>query len=404
MNGVELRQLWKALPLYLTVGLSGVITIISIPVMINASGVESWAQIGVGQAVGGVAAALIAYGWGVTGPAAIARGNASERLREYRESLKTRALVATFVLPACVAVALTITQFSGLADVTAGVLSAGLMGLAPTFFFIGTGQLWTLFLAEALPRILGTLAGILLLTCFPPAFSAAVVPSCTALGILISVGAGTWVIGKRHRESERLPHASLHQLLVQQRHGVLTSIAGGVYLIAPTAIVGWIAQPALSSFVFYDKVIKQVTTLLSPVFNVLQGWVPRGTEAVARRARAVLVGSAAFVLVSMVGAAAVGPWLSSTLSAHEVHASVTTSLIVGLVAGLSFFEMVAIRVVLVAVRKVREAAWITVVGTVGGLAAVIILTPLFGTDGALVGVALGYALRGTLGTVAFVRS
>src|SRR6478609_611747 len=70
--------------------LLAVASLVAIPAMVHASGAAAWGAIAAGQSIGGVAAVIIAYGGGLSGPAVIARADAGGRLKEYLESVAVK--------------------------------------------------------------------------------------------------------------------------------------------------------------------------------------------------------------------------------------------------------------------------------------------------------------------------
>ncbi|MBC7763969.1 MAG: hypothetical protein H7201_19710, partial [Candidatus Saccharibacteria bacterium] len=69
-------------------------SLLAIPSMVAASGPHAWGGTAVGQSIGGVAAVVIAYGWGLSGPAAIARADELGRMREYAESAVAKIMLS----------------------------------------------------------------------------------------------------------------------------------------------------------------------------------------------------------------------------------------------------------------------------------------------------------------------
>ena len=109
-----------------------------IPTMIKVSGGDASAAIATGQAVGAVGAVLIACGWIVSGPAAVARVDAVGRRTEYLESLRTR-LVICVPAAACALVAVLVVR-TGQDLAALGSVSTATIGLTASWYFAGTGQ------------------------------------------------------------------------------------------------------------------------------------------------------------------------------------------------------------------------------------------------------------------------
>jgi hypothetical protein len=104
--------------------------------MIKVSGGDASAAIATGQAVGAV---LIAYGWIVSGPAAVARADAVGRRTEYLESLRTRLVICVPVAAACALVAVLVVR-TGQDLAALGSVSTATIGLTASWYFVGTGQ------------------------------------------------------------------------------------------------------------------------------------------------------------------------------------------------------------------------------------------------------------------------
>lgn len=81
-------------------------SLVLIPVMIRSAGEAGWGAIALGQGIGGLGAVLVSYGWAMSGPTEIARGDDTTRLAEFLGSLKVRAVM----LPAAAVVLVPITM------------------------------------------------------------------------------------------------------------------------------------------------------------------------------------------------------------------------------------------------------------------------------------------------------
>lgn len=353
-----------------------------------------WAHVGVGQSVGAIASAVISYGWAVTGPAAIAEATPALKRREYIESVKLRLLIAPFALILAVVITVSVTGSAGLAAGTAGVLSTGLAGLSAAFYFLGTGQLWQSFFLDSLPRAAGTLGGIVILLASSSTASMLIVPFLTAGGAAAALAASSaWVL-RDLAHAERLPTRRASILLLQQRHGLLSSVSTASFQMLPTVLVGWFAPSVLGAYVFYDRIFKQAMTFLSPALNVFQGWVPRvsGTKRAARMRFALFVaaagGFATLVLLLAFGAPIVG-----LMSSGAVVADTGALLATGGLIALSAVDLVVSRVGLVIRRRLFALAGASIAGLVTGLILVSVLAPNLGLAGALLGTVGGVGVR-----------
>ena len=136
--------------------LLAVASLLFIPALIGAVGLTTWGAVAVGQAIAGIGAIVVGYGWGVSGPAAVARASAGEARREYIDSLRTRSVL--LILVALAATALTFL-IPGLDAPVASVATLPTLAAALTanFFYVGRSQPGQLLLFETLPRVAGTL-------------------------------------------------------------------------------------------------------------------------------------------------------------------------------------------------------------------------------------------------------
>lgn len=398
------RRIVRILPLYLGVAATGLVALASIPLMISASGLEQWSDIGVGQAVGGLCAAVISYGWAITGPAEIARGSKGERRREYLESLKVRAAIVLPVVFLGAALSLTVTGFPGFPAAVAGVLSTALAGLSAYFYFIGTGELWRFLVLDSIPRAGGTLVGMVVVSSAPEV-GAIAVPVGTAVGALVAVGLSTLAIARSLWGADSLPRQKVFTLLASKRHGLASSFSTGLLQIFPTLVVGWVAPAALGAFVFYDRIHKQGMTFLSPALNVFQGWVPRGDPSgVSSRMSRALLASGASAILCLLAVLFFGSALVDILSAGEVENTFDPLLALGLLIALSAVDLVLGRVGLVIKGRLRALAWSSVVSVIVSVALIAALAPAVGVTGALWGCVAGVLVRVGYSAVVFFRS
>lgn len=397
----ELGALTRLLPLYMGVGLNALVTILSIPIMIQAQGIDSWAAVGVGQTVGSVLAPIVGLGWAITGPAAIARATTARRGAIWRESIRARGLllVPTLVLGAVLSWGL--VSFDPLAAIV-GMVSVALAAADASYFYLGEGRLWHVFWLTFAPRALGTAVGCLTVIAGADVVA---VPTAITAGVLVGILVSDVLI-RRRQSHISAPTRSLSSVLREQRAPVLSAFAGSVFLLIPTAIVGVVSPLALSTFVLYDRLTKQVLTLGAPLFTFLQGWVPRGQapREVARRMRhafQLTLGASGVVLAGFIAG---GGALTSVLSSGEIQAGFVVTFAMGAIVALSLFESLISRVALVVTSKVGAMSVITVAGSCLGAVGVLVLSLVAGATGALYGIVIGMTVRAVVGFVVYLRS
>ncbi len=371
--------------------LLGVVSLFMIPALIRTGGSSAWASIAVGQAVGGVTAALIGLGWGVSGPAVVARTGTAERWREYAESTVARIAVSapTLVVSAGLAAALG-DQDRGLAALAA--MSAALTGFSSNWYFVGTAAPWPFFFSETVPRVVGSLVGIGLM-------AAGLDVAFGLLGQLAGIAVGvvaSWFVVRRATTTDEpaLPRRPLRAVLVAQRHGVATAMLSMAYGSAPVVIVNLVNPAALPVYALLDKFQRQVYTAATPLVVVLQGWVARADDALLRRrirsAHVVMVASVVLGgLVVFFGRRVIFGWLG----AGQLEASAAAVALMCVWLGLNLEESVATRVSLVPPGRIDFMARITGIGSLVGLAATAVLAARWGAVGALLGICFGLILR-----------
>ncbi|MBK5249136.1 MAG: hypothetical protein JJE50_06830 [Actinomycetales bacterium] len=375
----------------LSMALLAVVSLLAIPAMVAASGPRAWASIATGQAVGAVAAVVIAYGWVVTGPARIARGDSSNRPVEYAESLSARAIIcAPVAAAACGIAALVVRDHIGLAVL--GALSAASIGMTASWYFVGLSKPYLLLALETAPRVAGTLVGIALMR---QGWDAAAGLWGQLSGILLGVVlCSTWILGSRLARGSWRSRRPTARVLHEQRHGVLSSAVSSLYSALPIVIVGLVALPAQPAFAVLDKLQRQISAAISPFVTVLQGWVPRGRGlALVTRVRVALVVTVVAGLALAAGLLLVGPVLVTWLGNGQIRVPFGAIALMAAVLAVGLVESVAARACLVAAGRMDYMARVTAVGAVIGLAMVVVLASQWGTVGALWGVLAGLVLR-----------
>lgn len=363
-------------------------SLVAIPAMIRASGEAAWGAIAVGQSIGAVAAVAIAYGWAMSGPAEVARGTASQRLGEFLASLKVRlTLLAPAVLVAAVAAALLAPSRPELAAL--GAAAAALVGLTANWFFVGLARPWVLLLVETLPRVAGTVIGIVLMTYHSS--DAAVGLACQAAGFVAAfAGSAGWILAHlRGARAEATPR--LATLLRERGAGLIAALGSAGYVAAPVMIVSAINPAVQPLYALVDKLQRQVSVALSPGVTVLQGWVPRGQPR--RRARMGLLVSGLGALLIAAAVWLVGVSLLGWLGAGSLHPSALVTALMAVFVGLNFLESVVAKTVLATFQRLAAVARATLAGALIGLPLVALGALRFGAEGALAGVVTGLAAR-----------
>lgn len=372
--------------------LLAVASLAATPAMISADGPTAWGSIALGQAIGAIASLVASYGWAVSGPAAIARGNADERRCEYVDSIRVK---LTLLVPCAVTASLIsalITQHHPLFAVT-GAVSATAVALTSNWYFAGLARPYVWLVLETLPRVAGTAVGIGLML---SGFSAVAGLLCTTGGMILAFSLVTaWVLRTTTRKPmEPSDSRKLGALLVGRRHGILSLVGSQLFLSAPLAIVSLWAPASLPVFALADKVRQLVGAGLSPVLVVLQGWVPRGARSEnVRRGRVALIATCTFGLFFLVVFVVVAPTLMHWLGNGQIPVPHGVQLAVALVIVVGFFDSVLAYAVIAAIGHLTSVAKATAVSIASMLPAVIAGAALYGALGAMLGTVLGLLVR-----------
>lgn len=373
----------------LSVALLAVSSLLLIPAMVEAGGQRAWGAIAVGQTIGAVAAVLIYFGWGHTGPAMIARADPASARREFAESVRTRVvLFGPVAIVACGLAALVAPAYPLLAAV--GCLSASAVGFTSDWYFVGSRRPYAYLALETLPRVLGTAVGIVLLS-----NGAAVVlgPLSLLAGMLLAFAATSWWVLRRHPETA-MARRSVREVMFAQRNGVGSGVGASAYSALPLVLISLFTPGIQPSYALVDKLQRQLSVALGPVVAVVQGYVPRHDASVTvRRARHALLAGAVFGVALAAAVLIVAPWLFAWLGAGQVQPEYSVMIVMSVFVGLNVWESILARAVLASFDRLDAVARGTVISVVIGLPLVVVGALSFGLIGAFVGVLIGLAAR-----------
>lgn len=386
------RGLNKIFGFGLSMLLLAIASLVAIPSMVAASGAVAWGMIATGQAIGAVAAVAVAYGWGMSGPAKIARADRSQRLTEYAESVVCELIIFVPIGLVAFGLAWLIGGDYGL-FAGVGALSTATAGLTANWFFIGRSQPYALLFGETLPRVAGTAIGI----AFMVSGSSALVGVLWQLIGMVSafVVCTVWILRPWNRESRRLVHRRpIRTVLWAQRHGLTATLLSSIYAAAPIAIVTVVAPAVQPVYAVLDKVQRQINAGLSPFTVVMQGWIPRAPRGgLSVRVRQALLVSIVFALALGAFILLIAQDLMGWLGGGQIHPEFLALVLMASITGVFVCESVVAKAVLPALGKVKIAARSTVVGTIVGLPLVAVGAYLFGAEGALAGILTGIIVR-----------
>jgi hypothetical protein len=373
-----------------------------IPAMVAADGEVAWGAIVVGQAVGAVAAVVVAYGWGVFGPARIASTSPTVRRAEYVESIRT-GLVLLVPISAIAAVVACLLAPGQHQLAAAGAIAATSVGLTPQWYFVGMSRPFAMLLLDTIPRAGGTIVGIVLMHLGHGALTG-------LIGMFLGVLAGwsittTWVLWTTRREgAEPIPRRPLRTVFLDHRHGIASTLGISTYFAAPLMIVSVTAPGIQPVFALADKLQKQVTVALAPASTVLQGWVPRAVGvARSRRIKTALIAGCGFALVIGVGAVIVLPFLTDWLGNGQISLSFDAIVLIAACIAVTFIERVVEVAALAPFERLDVVTRAVTISAIVGLPLVALGATFGGTTGALGGVLAGLVICVVIECVECVR-
>ena len=341
--------------------LNGAVSLITIPVVVAMAGADPWASMATGQSIGNSIGVLVAFGWGLTGPASIAMASINRRPGLFLDSLFSRGALLLPLLLVQALVTVAIVPHDKFVAFVAG-LAMTLAGVSANWYFAGEGRPGRFLLYDTIPRVLGTVTGLLLVVLTDELLFFAL---AQLAGSLLALGISCYVIFRGQaldfREAARL--RNIVARLVEQRHGV---IATGLQAAATPAILGIVALTALPSlplFVLADRLAKFVGMATSPLIQVFQGWVPaaRGAELLRRITLSTRITFALAILAGAVYTVLL-PLFSVVLTHDQVAVDPSSALAFGIIASSWVLSPYLTNVALMAVGRVRVVAASTVVG------------------------------------------
>jgi O-antigen/teichoic acid export membrane protein len=376
----------------LSTALLAVASLAATPAMVAASGPAAWGAIALGQSVGAVACVVVGFGWPLSGPAIVARGDPSVQRREYVDSVRVKLvlLIPGATTAALVAVVLAPHQPSFAA---AGAISGTAVGLTSSWYFAGLARPYVWLLFEILPRVGGTAVGIAVMK---SGYSAILGIACTTSGMMLAFLLATaWVYRSTARAgADRLPGGKLIEVLNSHRHGVASMVGTFVFLSTPMAIVSVVAPTAQPVFALVDKVRQLVGAGLNPLVLVLQGWVPRGGDSNLGKRGRVALGATSLVAVAFSAVfLPAAPYLMRWLSAGQIAVPEPLLVLAAVVIAIGLHYGVLENAVLAAFDRLDIVTRATAASIIAMLPAVMIGTIHFGAIGAIVGTIFGQIVR-----------
>jgi hypothetical protein len=339
----------------------------------------------------------------MSGPAVIARAGERERLSEYASSMVCRLVIAPPICAAAFGLAWLIAGRHGLVA-GVGALSTATVGLTANWYFVGLARPYALLFGETVPRIGGTIVGIVLMR---TGSSALIGVLWQLIGMLAAfVVCSVWILAPWDSARRSLITVRpVRATLWGQRNGFAATILSAVYSALPITLVTLFAPGLQPEYAVLDKVQRQVNAGLAPFTVVMQGWIPRGAgRALGGRIRsglALSLASAAALAAVMI---AISRELIDWLGGGAIVPSWQATAVMVAITGVYLFEQTVSKAALPALGLVGVAARATLIGMVVGLLLVVAGLLAWGVVGALLGVLSGIVVRAAIGLVALSRT
>lgn len=372
---------------FLLVPAFSVITpLVALPAITARFGAGGWSSVALGLAVGAIASTVIELGWGWNGPARVARASESALPRLWASSLLTRVSVALLMTPLGAVVSFTIAPAH---PATAALTAAGtsLIGLSPSWLFIGRGRPWAMIAFEMAPRAIGAVAATLLLVSGSPL-------AVYALVAVIAPVVVTQLITLRavHVDRGALRGISFRRTLhaIRGQFAVMTArVASTAYMQLPIVIVSAISPISVAAtYSAGDRLMRMTLTGLAPVPSMSQRWVntPEPPAERWRRAKRAIWGNLALGVLAGLVFALAAPFATTLIFSGVINLTLTGSILMGMTIVVVCTSRATGGLGLVVQKGDKALLRSAIAGAVSGVVLIPILTSHFGVEGAFMAV------------------
>ncbi|MCK6079111.1 hypothetical protein KZX37_00590 [Microbacterium sp. EYE_5] len=364
--------------------ISLVIPLIALPIVARVGGVDTWAALTVGQALGGYAVAVSFAGWNVLGTPRIALAKPEARRPLYELSFAVRLCVFAVIAPIAALVGWLIAPDGGKVMAVFAVISSALPGLGVAWYAVGASSPMIIAKYELVPRAIASVASIplVLLTGVVEIYVI-----CLVIGPLL--GLVVFNVKEVGRAVPPWPGRSqITENMRDHRGAWMLEASGNLYAGAPVPIAGALSSPALAaSYGSADKVYRYALFSVVAFGNALQGWVLGTPSRRSRHTTAIVLMATLGVLGGSVIAFG-GSALSALLFGAKVAATSDTMLWLGLAFAAVAMSTPLIRNVLVPSRREKQVLIATLCSAVVGVTSMVILGLAWGSAGVSAGLAI----------------
>ena len=383
---------WRRLVAFIALPvLSAVVPLSVIPLLVRVLGADGWSSIAIGMSIGAAGSIIVNWGWGVIGPAEVARLDMPGAARLYSLSFFTRLVLFLPVAVICFLLAEFLDQTSGATIAGLMAVAAASSGLSPAWYFIGIGRAAGVALWDTMPRILAAVAAVPLLLVESSGVWYALSNLFFCTGAWVAAGL---LISRRgsYGPPSQYWHAGVASLK-QQGSLALSGIISGGYTSLTVAIVGAVNFPAVAPFAAADRFRAMGKQGEMAVTNGLQGWVgsSTGADQGTRMLRALITMSGTGLFAG-VGFAIVMPIVLPILFGPSVTIEPLVFLFMGVALLMTGVSMSTGLHILAPSRRRHSISLATILGALIGVPAVAVGAAAYGAVGASAGLALAEAV------------
>jgi hypothetical protein len=359
----------------LSVLLNGAVSLITIPVIVAVAGAEPWASMATGQSIGASFGVLVIFGWGLTGPVTVAVTDAARRPALFLDSLFARGVLLIPLLAVQAAVTFAIVPHEKPVAFLAGTAMT-VAGASANWYFTGESRPDRFLLLDTVPRVSGTVAGVLACAATGQLMLFALGQLAGSLAALL-LSSATIFRGQPVDLRAAARWRRIRRTLLDQRHGVVATGLLAAYVPAALAIIALFSPVLLPMFVLADRLAKFVAMAVSPLLQMFQGWVPAasGRERVRRMRLAGRVVGLTAVAGGVVYTVFL-PSFSQLLTHGQVAFTVAAAVAFGINMAATIVSPYLTNVGLMTVGRVRAIAASVAVSVVVTLVALLVVEAL----------------------------
>lgn len=381
---------WRRMTGFLALPLISVLSpLFVLPVLTRVLGAEGWTSIAIGQSIGLTAALVINFGWGVVGPARVAQATADGRGHIYRVSWTMRLAISVVALPVAFLVAELIDQDAKSFGAGLMAVAAGVGGLAPVWYFIGSSQPRAIATYDTLPRLASSLLALPALLLIPSVYTYPVI-------LLIVMGGAATAAAVRLSSPTPSFFDDLLQIRTEARLQwplVVSGLISSGYTSLSVSFVAIVNLPAVASFAAATRIRAIGQQGASAVGNAFQGWVAE-SEAGEIRARMLLALSVTSGC-GLLGGTAIAlslPLFDTVIFGPEIEISAPTAIFTGLALLFTATSLSTSFHVLAPLGRSSTIAVATGVGALVGIPALFMLSATLGAPGGALAAAIAEAV------------